>query len=118
MATVADEDALILGLVTIAVTLTWGYHWIRALRRWRRDRSYPTGRAAFVATMLILSGIRIIVGSFVRAFPGIGWLAIVQTAVAPLLTLMLLSGGVILFALWRLEDRQERARHPHRRLDD
>lgn len=112
---VADEDALILGVVSIVVTLTWSYHWIRALQRWQHERSYTQARQSFVATMLILSGVRIIVGSFVRAFPTVHWLVVVQTAVAPILTLMLLTGGVVMIALWLLEDRQG---HPMRRSGD
>ena len=118
MATVADEDALLLGIASIIVTLTWAYHWIRALRRWRHERSFPATRAAFVASMLMLSGLRIIVGSFVRAFPTVTWLSYVQLAVAPVLTLMLLSGGVLMIVLWTLEDRQRRRRHPERRVGD
>lgn len=118
MATVADEDALLLGIASIVVTLTWSYHWIRALRRWRRERSYAQARAAFVATMLMLSGLRIIIGSFVRAFPSIKWLTYAQLGVAPVLTMMLLSGGVLMIVLWTLEDRQIRRSHPERRVDD
>ena len=107
---VADEDALWLGVVTVIVTLTWSYHWVRALHRWGHERSFSTSRAAFVSTMLIVGLVRIAVGSFVRAAPTVGWLVFIQSALAPLLTLFLFTGGVVMIVLWMAEDRAARRR--------
>jgi len=54
--------------------------------------------------------VRIAVGSFVRAAPTVGWLVFLQSALAPLLTLFLFTGGVVMIVLWMAEDRAARRR--------
>ena len=60
--------------------------------------------------MLIVGLVRIAVGSFVRAAPTVGWLVFLQSALAPLLTLFLFTGGVVMIVLWMAEDRAARRR--------
>ena len=116
MAPVADYDALWLGIVGVLVTLTWVYPWLRSVFRAASDEHpvrprYQNIRGAFLASMLMVGLVRIFVGSFVRAFPTVRWLELSQDALAPVLTLLLLSGGIVMTVLWILEDRDRRRGH-------
>lgn len=105
MDTVRDEDALWLAAITAVVFLIYGYHFYRAARLHVKERSMRSFRNLFIAIMLQLGFLRIFIGSLSRAMPTLPGLVGVQLVVAPLLTLMLLSGGVVLWWTWRSDDR-------------
>lgn len=100
---IRDPDAFWLAAITGLVFFVYGYHFYRCVGWFRRVRSRTAFRALFIAIMLQLGFLRIIVGSLVRALPQVHWLVVAQTIVAPLLTLMLLSGGFVLWWTWRQE---------------
>ena len=106
---IVNNDALWLAIVGVLVLATYVYHLVRSALRTAADRSWIAARGTFVATLLVIGVTRIAVGSFVRAFPTVEWLGTVQDLIAPVLTLLLLSGGIVLGILWTLEDR-DRAR--------
>ena len=102
--TLRDSDALWLAVVTVLVSMVYGYHLYRTFRKWMwEERSPRAFRNFFIACMLQLGFFRIFIGSMVRAFPTTEWLVAVQGVAAPLLSLMLLSGGFVLLWTWRHE---------------
>lgn len=105
-----SEDAFWLGIVGIIVMLTWSYDLERALRSLMSKTApfahYTNARAIFRSSGIMVGLLRITVGSFARAFPTVGWLQAVQDFTAPIITLFLLSGGVVMIVLWKLEDRE------------
>lgn len=109
-----SEDAFWLGMVGIVVLLTWSYDLYRALRALFYAAPplsrFTNARAVFRTTGIVVGLARIILGSFVRAFPGVDWLVTAQDFLAPVITLFLLSGGVVMIVLWRLEDRERGGR--------
>lgn len=107
-----SEDAFWLGIVGIIVMLTWSYDLQRVVRA-LLSRSVPiphyiNARALFRTSGIMIGLLRITLGSFARAYPGAEWLQRVQDFTAPILTLFLLSGGLVMFILWKLEDRERR----------
>lgn len=99
-----DPDALWLAGITLLVSLVYAYHLYRTARKWFvEEHSTRAFRNFFIAIMLQLGFFRIFIGSMVRAFPGEQWLVAAQGVAAPLLSLMLLSGGFVLYWTWRNE---------------
>jgi hypothetical protein len=98
---IRDEDALWLAAITTLSFLLYGYHLIRCIGWFRRERHRQAFRALFIAIMIELLQLRVIVGSLVRALPYETWLVGLQTVIAPLLTLMWFSGGFVLWWTWR-----------------
>lgn len=105
----ANEDAFWLGIVGLVVLLTWSYDLYRVLRALWQDYDplyrFTNGRALLRSSAIVVGLVRIVLGSFVRAYPNIHWLRVGQDAMAPILTLILLTGGLVLIVLWKLEDR-------------
>lgn len=108
--TPADEDALWLGLVSLAVMLTWSYDLYRASSAVGHASApvpmLTNARGLFRSATIMVGLLRITLGSFVRAYPDTSWLVVAQSALAPVLTLLLLTGGLVLIVLWKLEDRE------------
>ena len=101
-----DNDALWLGVVGLLVFSTYLYNLYRSTRMYFSERSLRAVRALFVSVMLQVGLARIVLGSFVRAYPDIRWLDFAQDVVAPVLTILLLSGGVVMMITWKADDRR------------
>jgi hypothetical protein len=102
-----NPDAFWLSVVTAVVFVTWTYHLYRSMDLWWRERGYRALRGMFIAIMLQVGLLRIWIGASTRAFPEIPWLRLLQDMTAPVLTALLLSGGVLLFITWKADDRQK-----------
>ena len=102
---ISEEDALWLALLSGIVFLTYTYHLYRSAKLWRRERTYRSIRAFFIAVMLQLGLFRIALGAMLRAYPEATWLVTLNNFAAPILYVMLLSGGVLLGVAWILDDR-------------
>lgn len=99
-----DSDALWLAGVTVIVAVVYGYHLYRTLRKWTtEEHSERAFRNFFIAVMLEIGLFRILIGSLVRAYPQEHWLVTIQDVTAPLLSLLLLSGGIVILWTWRHE---------------
>ncbi len=110
-----NPDAFWLGLVSLVVTFTYLDHVWHAFRKWRdalkgtfhpTNERYRSFRNFFVAIMLILLFIRVDVGAFARAYPEDSALGILQKIIAPILTFLLLTGGIVLSITWRIEEQE------------
>lgn len=96
------EDALWLAVFSIAIFVVWLDHLYHAIRRYRHDRTVRSFRNAFIAVMLQVGLARIAVAALFRLYPNdvIGWVA---AFLSPILTLLLLSGAIVVFWSWRVE---------------
>jgi hypothetical protein len=101
----ADNDAFWLGVVGLIVFISYLYNLHRSTQMYFNERSLRAVRALFVSVMLQIGLFRIMVGSFYRAYPDVWWLAFLQTVTAPILTVLLLSGGVVMMITWKADDR-------------
>jgi len=102
---VKEEDTLWLATLSLTVFCTYLYHLYRAGRQWRRERSYRALRNFFIAIMLQVGLARIVLGAALRAFPDVQVLILANTVTAPILYVMLLSGGLVLALAWLADDR-------------
>lgn len=75
---------------------TWKSIWL-----WKHERSARAFRGMFLSVMIFLGLVRILFGSLQRAFPNIDPLQVLNEISAPILTLMLLIGGIVTFYTWR-----------------
>lgn len=96
-----DSDALWLSIASGLLFLVWADHLLHTIAQWRRERSLRSFRGLFIAVMLQVGLLRIWVGATTRAAPDDRILPILQAFVAPLLTLLLLSGGFVMAYTWR-----------------
>lgn len=97
-----SSDALWLSIVAGLVFLVWGYHCFRAVRLTINTRSFRNFRNAFIAVMLQVGMFRIWIASAITLAPDEPWLNLMQQFTAPLLSLLLLSGGfVVAYTWWR-----------------
>lgn len=96
-----DSDSLWLSVITAVVFLTYLDHLWHSIQRWRIDRSAAAFRGLFIAIMLQVGLFRVLVGIVQRAFPDVLWIEVVRITTAPILTVMLLSGGLVLSWSWR-----------------
>lgn len=95
------SDALWLSIASGLLFLVWLDHLWHAIGIWRSERSLRSFRNLFIAVMLQVGFLRIWLGATVRAAPDDPILPILQAFVAPLLTLLLLSGGFVVAVTWR-----------------
>ena len=105
---IRDEDALWLAVVTLVVAVTWSYDLLRAGHALATltipHARYTNARALFRSAVIMVGLTRIALGSFARAYPGVHWIQTAQDFLAPILTLFLLTGGIVMIVLWRFED--------------
>jgi fumarate reductase subunit C len=107
-----NGDALWLTIAGIAVFISWLYPFYRTWKKWVEERSYRAIRAAFIMTLLQVGLFRIVLGSSVRAYPENAFLTALQNSIAPVVSIMLLSGGILLTITWILDDREHKQEPP------
>jgi hypothetical protein len=96
-----DSDALWFSILSGLLFLVWGDHLWHAFNAYRRERNLRSFRGLFIAVMLQVGLLRIWIGATVRAAPDDRILPLLNAMVAPLLTLLLLSGGFVVAWTWR-----------------
>lgn len=94
-------DGLWLSILSGLNFLVWTYHLYRAVQLWRSERRFRSFRNLFIAIMLQVGLLRIWLTATTRAAPNDQLLPLVNAFVAPLLTLLLLSGGFVVAWTWR-----------------
>ena len=97
-------DLVWLAIASLVVSLTYIYPAWRSVGLFVEDKSLRGLRAAFLNVMMVVGLTRITATGFQRAYPDIQWLGNLNTIVAPLLTIMLLTGGIFLTVLWKIDD--------------
>lgn len=95
-----NHDALWLSIVSGLMVLAWGDHLYHAGRLWAAERSLRSFRNLFIAVMLEFGMLRIWLGATVRAAPGEVVLARLQDITAPVLSLLILSGAIVIAYTW------------------
>jgi len=96
-----DTDGLWLAFVSTVIYLVWVDHAHHAFRLWFHERTMRSFRNLFIAVMLQVGFLRIVIGSMVRATPENLMLERIQDITAPVLSLLILSGGFVVAYTWR-----------------
>lgn len=96
-----NEDGLWAAVATAVTMATWTPNTVKSIRLWRDERSPRSFRGMFLSVMIFLGLVRILIGSLNRAFPANDAIDVVNLATAPVLTLLLLSGGLVTWYTWR-----------------
>lgn len=96
-----ESDALWLSILSGLLFLVWADHLWHAIGFYRKERSLRAFRNLFIAVMLQVGLLRIWIGATTRAAPTDPILPYLQAFTAPLLTLLLLSGGFVVAWTWR-----------------
>lgn len=99
----APEDAIWLAVVSGLVFLIYLDHLRNSIAHYRKARTRRTFGSLFIAVMLQVGLALILVSRLERAFPGHNSFDVIQSILSPVLTLLLLSGGFVLFWTWRHE---------------
>lgn len=100
------EDAFWLTLVSAGVFLSYLPHLYFSTQRYRSEHSYRAFRGLFVAIMLQIGLLRIVLGAAARISPSTHTPVDVLSAItAPVLSLFLLTGGIVLAFSWVSEAR-------------
>ena len=108
------DDATWLVVVSGLIFVTWLPHLVFSYLRWRHPSRFPHTRFAplrglFVAVMLELGILRAMGAGFLALIPSIPWLDDIVLVLTAVLTLMVMSGGLLMAATWLVE------RNPWRR---
>lgn len=96
-----NEDGLWAAVATALTLATWMPNTWKSVRLWRDERSPRSFRGMFLSVMIFLGLVRILIGSLNRAFPASQPIEVVNLATAPILTLLLLTGGLVTWYTWR-----------------
>lgn len=105
------DDAVWILAIGVAAGLSWLPHLVYSWRRYRRPEAFPNPkfapfRALFVAIMIELAFLSAVASTIIRAWPGTEWLNGPSSVVRIITLALLLSGGLVLWAAWRLERRR------------
>lgn len=101
-----DEGQLWLVGVTLVVFSVWFVHFALALRSWLAERTARAFQVWYIALMIQAGMTSILIGTAARAWPSALFLEDLRLFVAPILTWMLLSGGVVALWTWSRPDRR------------
>lgn len=96
-------DDVWLTVVSAVVFVVYLDHLFHAGKLWRREHSARAFRNLFIAVMLQVGLFRILIGVANRAWPSIQPLEVIRAVTSPILTLMLLSGGIVIAWSWRAQ---------------
>ena len=96
-----NADGLWAAVATGLTILTWIPNTVKSVGMWVDERTPRAFRGMFLSVMIFVGLVRILIGSLNRAFPGNDAIEIINLATAPVLTLMLLSGGIVTWYTWR-----------------
>jgi hypothetical protein len=104
------EEGLLFLVISVTIFATYLYHLFSAIDLWRIERSARSFRGAFIAVMLQLGLLRIVLAVAARVWPEAQIIVILNAITAPILSLLLLSGGVVLIYTWRHDIHREHER--------
>jgi hypothetical protein len=94
------ETAIWLLLVSVVVYFLWLTHFALSVRLWLRERSARSFRNAYLALMIQTGMTSIVLSRAARTWPAETWILEVAVWLSPVLTWMLLSGGVVAVWTW------------------
>jgi hypothetical protein len=96
-----NEDSFWVVIVSALTFVTWLPNFVWQWRAWRSERTPRSFRHFFIATMVQVGLLRIVLSASARAWPTLSAIQVVNLVTAPILTIMLLSGGLVAIYTWR-----------------
>lgn len=103
---VEPDTAIWLFVVSAVVLTLWTTHFVLSTRAWLRERSARSFQVWYIALMVLAGMVSITLSRAARTWPEALWIVDVAVWVAPVLTWMLLSGGVVALWTWSRPDRR------------
>ena len=103
---ISSETQLWLFAASSLVFVVWATHLVLSLRMWIIERTARAFRNAYIAGMIQAGMLAILLGQAQRTWIRAPFLEDLRIFVAPILTWMLLSGGIVALWTWSRPDRR------------
>jgi hypothetical protein len=95
------DDATWLVIASAITFVSWLPNTLLSARLWLEERSARAFRAVYVAFLLQVGLLRIVFSTAARNWPNNEWVQLVNNLTAPILTILLVSGGLVAWWTWR-----------------